>query len=368
MPLVPIDSISVGQRFRKQVGTNISLLMESIKELGLLHPIVVSADSRLIAGARRLEACKRLGWIEIPVHRINLDDLELKAELQENSIRESLLPTEMVALKRAIEENERAKAHQRKIEGGRRGGLGSKKSQGPANFAESLPGETRERVALYTGISHASLKKAEEIVEAAEQGPEKYSDLAVDLDRKYRSLNWLHRKLKVRQESERLRTDPPVVPSGKYSVIVVDPPWSYDPDNGNGEGKHLLPYASMTIEAITGLPVPQLAEENSILFLWTTNSHIHSAFHVLEAWKFQYKTTLTWVKNARSLGSLLRSITEHCLLATRGKPFISLSTQTTVVLWRSRQGSQQETRRVLRPGRVLMPPARQIGDVCSYSP
>lgn len=93
----------------------------------------------------------------------------------------------------------------------------------------------------------------------------------------------------------------------------------------------MLPYATMSIREIMELPVKDLAAENSILFLWTTNTHIHHAFHVIDNYGFEYKTLLTWVKNARSLGSILRSITEHCLIGVRGKPFVHLSKQTTVI-------------------------------------
>jgi ParB family chromosome partitioning protein len=39
----------------------IDALVESIRELGLLQPIVITPAARLIAGERRMEACRRLG-------------------------------------------------------------------------------------------------------------------------------------------------------------------------------------------------------------------------------------------------------------------------------------------------------------------
>ena len=47
-------------------------LAQSIEDVGLLHPIVITPDYRLIAGRRRLEAYKTLGWTEIPVHVVSL--------------------------------------------------------------------------------------------------------------------------------------------------------------------------------------------------------------------------------------------------------------------------------------------------------
>jgi ParB family transcriptional regulator, chromosome partitioning protein len=61
-----IDSIIIGERHRKAMG-DVAGLADNIRDIGLLHPISISADRALLAGQRRLEACKLLGWTEIPV-------------------------------------------------------------------------------------------------------------------------------------------------------------------------------------------------------------------------------------------------------------------------------------------------------------
>jgi hypothetical protein len=55
-----IDEIKIGTRFRRDLG-DVSSLAESVAEIGLLQPIVVSPDGQLVAGARRIEAFKQLG-------------------------------------------------------------------------------------------------------------------------------------------------------------------------------------------------------------------------------------------------------------------------------------------------------------------
>jgi ParB family transcriptional regulator, chromosome partitioning protein len=67
--LMPIDAIKVGKRHRQDLG-DIEALAKSIAANGLLHPITVDATGNLLAGARRLAACKQLGWSEMPVRRI----------------------------------------------------------------------------------------------------------------------------------------------------------------------------------------------------------------------------------------------------------------------------------------------------------
>ncbi len=93
---IPLSSISVSEsRQRKEVG-NVEELAASIKTHGLLNPITVSklpsGSFTLIAGERRLEAVKLLGWTEIPCHlKEELSSAQLQAlELEENVKRVNL--------------------------------------------------------------------------------------------------------------------------------------------------------------------------------------------------------------------------------------------------------------------------------------
>ena len=63
-----------------------------------------------------------------------------------------------------------------------------------------------------------------------------------------------------------------------------------------------------------------LADNDCQLWLWTTNSHLHHAFHLLETWGFTYKTMATWCKSQFGLGYWLRGQTEHVLLGIKGHP------------------------------------------------
>ncbi len=63
---LPIDDIIVDERIRRDLG-DISGLANSIRTVGLLHPILITSERHLIVGLRRLRACKILGWPTIPV-------------------------------------------------------------------------------------------------------------------------------------------------------------------------------------------------------------------------------------------------------------------------------------------------------------
>src|SRR5262245_45947442 len=137
---LPIESIRVGPRHRKDMG-DVSALAESIRELGLLQPVVVRPDNRLVAGARRLAAVRLLGWSKVPVVvASDLDDeLRLrKAERDENRCRKELTPTEQVESSRDIRERVEEEARRRQRAGKGAGGSGGRGKKKPA--AESSAG------------------------------------------------------------------------------------------------------------------------------------------------------------------------------------------------------------------------------------
>jgi ParB family chromosome partitioning protein len=83
--LVSPDSIIVKKRLRKDLG-DISGLMESLKTHGQLTPIIINRNRELIAGFRRLQAAKRLGWKSIEAVMIDkrTEQQKLEVEIEEN--------------------------------------------------------------------------------------------------------------------------------------------------------------------------------------------------------------------------------------------------------------------------------------------
>ena len=330
MDMRPVSGIIIGERFRKDLG-DIAGLARSISGVGLLHPVFITPDGRLISGERRLEACKRLGWTEIPVRVVDLADV-VRGEHDENLVRKDFLPSEAVAIAKALEPVEREAAKERQ---------GTRTDRQPSgNFPEGAPGRTRDKVAAYAGISGKTLEKAVKIVEAAEKEPEKFTPLVEQMDKTGR-VDGVYRKLKVLKQAEEINGEPPPLPTGPFRVIVADPPWPYDKRAGDPSHRADLPYPAMTIEDIKALPVQGLSCGDSILWLWTTNAHMRVAFDVLDAWGFEPKTILTWVKNQMSNGDWLRGKTEHCIMAVRGEPTVVLTNQTTVLYGPRREHSRK---------------------------
>lgn len=121
---------------------------------------------------------------------------------------------------------------------------------------------------------------------------------------------------------------------GIYQVIVADPPWRQMGGplaGGVGEGfkftgpqrSRALPYGTMTVDELVGLPVSEMAAKDAALYLWTTNAYIEAAYTLARAWGFKPSTFHTWAKNPMGggLGGKAFGITsEYFLYARRGTP------------------------------------------------
>lgn len=99
----------------------------------------------------------------------------------------------------------------------------------------------------------------------------------------------------------------------KYAIIYADPPWEYRRNKGQGVAENH--YHTMPLADICALPVPVIAEKDSVLFLWTTFPQLPEALKVMSAWTFTYKTVaFVWVKQNKSgQGFFSDSGTGHAL-------------------------------------------------------
>ena len=128
----------------------------------------------------------------------------------------------------------------------------------------------------------------------------------------------------------------PELPDKKYSVIYADPPWHY---NGKMQfdrsGKSIenpgwrrdifissacFKYPTLPIKELKKLPVERIAENDALLFMWSTNPHLDQALSLGKAWGFEYKTiAFVWNKMNHNPGQYTLSYCEVCLLFKRGR-------------------------------------------------
>lgn len=181
---VAIHDIVVGDRYRKDLG-DLEPLKASITELGLLHPVVIDGERRLLVGGRRLEACKQLGMLTIPaVTAASLSDLRQRvmAEKDENVCREPFKPSEWSAIGKVVEEFQRPIA-----ESAERKSPGRPKKGGGISPTFSKPRDESKRTssvaAAACGVDRRTYEKAKAVTQAAADSPKKFGHLVEQMDR-----------------------------------------------------------------------------------------------------------------------------------------------------------------------------------------
>ena len=181
-----IEKIKIGNRFRKDTGS-LEELKDSIKEIGLLQPIVIDEDNNLIAGERRLLAFKELGKKEIDVNIINIKD-SLKGEFDENVVRKGFSPSELVAIWQAMEnkqglryESQRSKPIEK---ASKTLGVGTQKlsqAKQVMEFGNNKLIEEMDRTGNVNKV-YKEIKKTKRINEQVERGKNRINNLTFNLD------------------------------------------------------------------------------------------------------------------------------------------------------------------------------------------
>jgi N6-adenosine-specific RNA methylase IME4 len=117
----------------------------------------------------------------------------------------------------------------------------------------------------------------------------------------------------------------------KFRVIYADPPWGGDGEFGPKISKH---YPLMKLDDICNLPIAPIADDDSVLVMWSTWTHLEGALKVIKAWGFEYVAGFPWIKSTYQptmdlfcelrfkptwgLGVWVRGCSEPVLVAKRG--------------------------------------------------
>lgn len=330
-----IADIEVGARKRKLDESKVQSLAESFTSIGQLQPITVSRGDygtyRLIAGLHRLEAAKAIGWEKIQAAVFEGGEIETElAEIDENLMRNDLT---------VLEQGEHLARRNEILEimGGRRGvgrysngetvsplkttseiakesGLSERSAQQRMQVARNIVPEVKDAI-RDTEIANSTTQ----LLELARLAPEKQvevaksiADGAVSIADAFKSIN--KEKRERMHEEKRTRE----LPTGKYAVIYADPPWQYDNSGFNESADNQYP--TMPLDEICELPIGDLADETTVLFLWATNPLLPEALQVMASWGFEYKTNIAWIKDAgRGKGWYLKSKHELLLIGVKSE-------------------------------------------------
>ena len=343
----------ISELFPLLEGAELDALVLSMRTHGFdpSHPVVIY-EGQILDGRNRAHAASIAG-VDIVTREWSGGD-PWDYVWRENAVRRHLEPGQRAAVHLAFVsgseawQRERAKhveaANRARSEKAREQHATSNPRAGETSGAGSRepapkpePVREKHRLATSAGVSPATMQRA---IELRAKAPEQFERVARGELPLKTALGEV--KLAAKRElAETIRANPVVTPDGRYQVIVSDPPWKYDTraEDTTHRGKNLYP--DMTVEEICALPVASLAQDNCVLWLWTTNAFMRDAYRCLDAWGFREKTILTWDKELLGLGDWLRNVTEHCILAVRGKPIVSLTNQTTIIREKRREHSRK---------------------------
>ncbi len=301
--------------FPRLGGAELEQLAKDITERGQELPVVLH-EGRVLDGRNRLLACERA---KVEPKTVEWDGrggsptaFVVAANLRRRHLTDSqraMVAAELLPLFEA-----EAKERQRAAGGDRR----TVAAQGREANGE---GTAAAAAAKTVGSAERSVQRAKAVAKKAPKLAEQVKAGRV-------TLKQAEKQLRTNEQLKKVKAYHP--PEGRYPVIVADPPWPYEDElDGSDAARGGLPYPPMKLEDICGFKVP--ADKDCVLFLWVTNAHLvdGSAKRVLDAWGFQPKTLVTWVKDRMGVGRWLRNITEHCILAVKGRPTVTLTNQTT---------------------------------------
>lgn len=301
-------------------------LRASVEEHGVIYPVLVLPDGRIIDGHNRWEASNG----QAPYKVLDVSDEDGRAlALALNLFRRQLSPEQVLDVQGLLKRN-RDVRHET---------LKQMRDQG----------RTQQQIAAAIGVSQATVSnweaeaedqsvintdkalatdlrvsipkvKHKEIVERREAG-EPLKQIAADFKVSPERIGQIIRVAEHSAAPVPSIDDVPM-PTGKYRCIVMDPPWQVQKIEREvfpEQGKH-IDYPTMSVEEMRDkLPVMDLADPDGChLYLWVTQKYLPSGLQLAEAWGFRYQCLMTWVKPFGFTPYSWMYSTEHVIFARMG--------------------------------------------------
>ena len=171
--------------------------------------------------------------------------------------------------------------------------------------------------AILLGKAGVPKERVEQLIEIKHEAPELIEPILSGEITISKAMREINRENKISNIIEKAAESRTLDEIGIYSVIYADPPWSYDhpiSDSRRIENQ----YPTMSIDEICALDVPSISADDAILFLWVTTPMLEKGFRVLNAWGFEYRTSMVWVKPSIGMGQWVRQRHELLLIGVKG--------------------------------------------------
>lgn len=112
-----------------------------------------------------------------------------------------------------------------------------------------------------------------------------------------------------------------------YTLLLLDPPRKYKDKGKAGKRGASQQYKTLSFHQLMELPIDEISAKNSVLMMWTSDTHVFQSIQLMRVWGFEYKRfSFVWVKVTKDfqkqrimLGRHTRSNVEVVLLGVKGK-------------------------------------------------
>jgi N6-adenosine-specific RNA methylase IME4 len=213
-----------------------------------------------------------------------------------------------------IEMSERGERH-------RRGGTGAHRGKRKSHLATSVPklsdlGVSKTQSSRWQALARIPEDEFERQTELIARGEREILKAASEIRARKRAARRAQRTNKINlidTSNQRLATD------RRYPIIYADPLWAF-----KHYGEHSVSFRAagshptMELSEIRQLPIKELATDDAVLFLWTTDLHLIECIEILKAWGFEYVTNIVWVKDQVELGYWVANQHEILIVGRRG--------------------------------------------------
>lgn len=306
--------------------SRLSELADDIKAFGQREPIKLY-DGLILDGRNRYRACEVLG-IEPVFEELPRDINPWSYVWSLNGARRDLTTDQRYLIWKKCDEHSiewveeqrkrKAEANQKRSE--------ATKAQPRTEDGEFLPVERVQPQVVATPDYHeakTSTAKAQAsktnrgTVERLDAISDKRPDLA---DRILTGELKTAQALRIIKKDE-LDTKLAALPTGQFTIIYADPPWSYNDkcDDGSVQsGGCENHYPSLTLSELKVLDVRSMSAPDSVLFLWATSPLLPDALELAKAWGFSYKASFVWDKVKHNMGHYNSVRHEFLLVCTKG--------------------------------------------------
>jgi N6-adenosine-specific RNA methylase IME4 len=337
-----LDQIIVQNGRRRVDPKKVQELSQSIAQVGLLNPITITQQGVLVAGRHRLEACRLLGWQDMPVTVVALD--EMRAELA--MLDENLFRNDGTVLERAEWLKRRKEIYEALHPETRRGCAPGNQHTGKKRKSEIIsfyqnsaikmgvsPRTIQQEVQIATSLADdvrealrdtAVADRKTDLLKLARMDTERQREVATRIaDGKADTVTAAQRHI-LREERE-MRTankmESPPNTDSRYRAIVIDPPWPVQKIlRDERPNQDTFDYPTMTLEEIASLPIRDLADDDGChVYLWVTHKFLPKGLLLFDQWGVRYECLMTWRKNVGFTPFSWMYSTEHVLFGRIGR-------------------------------------------------